>query len=138
MMGSNLLEYVDMDQWLDAHLVVGDNEEKEEIIARWNSLVWSRGVGANFSVTTESCSESVFEFKPCIMEQGGLVLSVLDVTSRELAMKSSSVEKSPEIYKFNFDIFSDIFSDYDKDSQESTEIIQSRIYAIKILELFLF
>ena len=137
MMGSNLLEYVDMDQWLDAHLVVGDNEEKEEIIARWNSLVWSRGVGANFSVTTESCSESVFEFKPCIMEQGGLVLSVLDVTSRELAMKSSSVEKSPEIYKFNFDIFSDIFSDYDKDSQESTEIIQSRIYAIKILELFL-
>ena len=106
MMGSNLLEYVDMDQWLDAHLVVGDNEEKEEIIARWNSLVWSRGVGANFSVITESCGKSVFEFKPCIMEQGGLVLSVLDVTSRELAMKSPSVEKSPEIYKFNFDIFS--------------------------------
>ena len=92
MMGPNLLGYEDMDHWLDEHLVVGENEEKEEIIARWNSLVWSRGVGANFSVITESCSESVFEFKPCIMEQGGLVLSVLDVTSRELTMKSTSVE----------------------------------------------
>ena len=47
MMGPNLLEYEDMNQWLDDHLVFGDNEEKEEIIARWNSLVWSREVGAN-------------------------------------------------------------------------------------------
>ena len=110
MMGPNLLEYEDMDQWLDDHLVFVDNEEKEEIIARWNSLVWSRGVGANFSVITESCGKSVFEFKPCIMEQGGLVLSVLDVPSKDLIMSSPSTKEPQDIYKINFDIFSDIFS----------------------------
>ena len=137
MMGPNLLEYEDMDQWLDDHLVFGDNEGKEEMIARWNSLVWSRGVGANFSVITESCGKSVFEFKPCIMEQGGLVLSVLDVPSKDLIMPSPSTKEPQDIYKINFDIFSDIFSDYDKECKKSTDVIDSRIYAIKLLKSFL-
>ena len=137
MMGPNLLEYEDIDQWLDDHLIFRDNEEKEEIIARWNSLVWSRGVGANFSVITESCGKSVFEFKPCIMEQGGLVLSVLDVPSKDLIMQYPSTKGPQDIYKINFDIFSDIFSDYDKECKKSTDVIESRIYAIKLLESFL-
>ena len=137
MMGPNLLEYEDMDQWLDDHLVFVDNEEKEEIIARWNSLVWSRGVGSNFSVITKSCGKSVFEFKPCMMEQGGLVLSVLDVSSKDLIMPPPSTKEPQDIYKINFDIFSDIFSDYDKECKKSTDVIESRIYAIKLLESFL-
>ena len=71
------------------------------------------------------------------MEQGGLVLSVLDVSSKDLIIPSPSTKEPQDIYKINFDIFSDIFSDYDKECKKSTDVIESRIYAIKLLESFL-
>ena len=136
MMGNDLLECENIDNWLKRHLIVKNDENYDEIIARWNSLVWSRGLTATFPVMTEKYGESVFEFKPRIMEQGGVVMSISDVS---LSVASDSGSSKSELIKnqdLNTLILSELFSDYDEVNIESKCILESRIQALGLLGSF--
>jgi PAS domain-containing protein len=136
MMGNDLLECENIDNWLKRHLIVKNDEKFDEIIARWNSLVWSRGLTATFPVMTEKYGESVFEFKPRIMEQGGVVMSISDVSSSVASDSGSSKSELIKNQDLNTLILSELFSDYDEVNIESKSILESRIQALGLLGSF--
>ena len=140
-LGPKILKINKFDEWLDASLIVSDGEEKKEIIKRWHSLVWSRGITDSFLVRSDLYGESVLSFKPCIMRDGAVLLSIIDVASQNhedinLLSSNESISGFKEAKDASLELLFIILSDFDSGGIESVNILKSRVTALAILKSF--
>ena len=140
-MGSEISDIDKFDDWLTDYVIASNDEERKEIVSRWYSLVWSRGIAESIPVKSDTFGKSVLNFKPCIMRDGGVLLSIVDVTSQQCqGVKRLAVSEPRSVFKetkeTNLDLLFNVLSDFDSSSMESIKIMKSRVEALSLLKSF--
>ena len=103
--------------------------------------MWSRGITDSFLVKSDLYGESILNFKPCIMRDGAVLLSIIDVISQNnedinpLSF-NESISGSKEVKDASLELLFDILSDFDSGGIESINILKSRVRALAILKSF--
>ena len=78
--GSDIRDYDCIEDWLSAHCKDDGKKAAGELVEEWRSRVWRQGAIGILSIKTDEGVIRELEFRPKLMEDGGLLLSIFDVT----------------------------------------------------------
>ncbi|MCP4850072.1 MAG: PAS domain S-box protein [Verrucomicrobiaceae bacterium] len=93
--GSDIGDYDSIEDWLSAHCRSDGKEAAKELVEEWRNRVWRQGAIGIFSIKTDDGIIRELEFRPKLMEDGGLLLSIFDVTDAlrgEEALRASEAK----------------------------------------------
>jgi len=93
--GSDIGGCDSIEDWLAVHCKDGSGKAAEELVEDWRSRVWRQGATGIFSIKTDEGIIRELEFRPKLMEDGGLLLSIFDVTDArrgEEALRASEAK----------------------------------------------
>ena len=77
--GSDIALFETMEDWLAHALVANDQLGINELLERWRSLVWVKGAVEIFSINTDLQEPLEIEFRPKLMKDGSLLMSISEV-----------------------------------------------------------
>lgn len=93
--GSDIESHDSIEEWLAAHCSEEGEKAAKHLVEEWRSRVWRQGGTGIFSIKTETGVIRELEFRPKLMEDGGLLLSIFDVTDArrgEEALRASEAK----------------------------------------------
>ena len=78
--GSNIASFETIEEWLRAYCPNPSERDKDDLVNLWLSRIWKKGAAGVFPVRTDNQTVIDLEFRPKLMEDGRLLLTVFDVT----------------------------------------------------------
>ncbi|MFP6874456.1 MAG: PAS domain S-box protein [Verrucomicrobiales bacterium] len=93
--GSDIGNFKSIEDWLSSHCREKGKKAANELVEAWRSRVWRQGTVGIFSIITDDKSVRELEFRPKLMEDGGLLVTIFDVTDArrgEEALRASEAK----------------------------------------------
>ncbi len=93
--GSDIGDFQSIEDWLSGHCKDKGKKAATELVEAWRSRVWRQGTVGIFSIMTDEAVVRELEFRPQLMEDGGLLVSIFDVTDAlrgEEALRASEAK----------------------------------------------
>jgi two-component sensor histidine kinase len=137
--GTDLASFEMIEDWLSHALIANDQLGANELLERWRSLVWVKGSAEVFPINTDSKESLQIEVRPKLMNDGGLLVALSEVTGLKLSDKlvRDNKESLSEMNR-RMDVLLSIVSDIlrlwgnDQDT-ETLSVTVSRIDALALL-----
>ena len=83
--GSDIALFETIEDWLAHALVANDQLGVNELLERWRSLVWIKGAVEIFSINTDLQEPLEIEFRPKLMKDGSLLMSISEVADTRVS-----------------------------------------------------
>lgn len=137
--GTDLSSFEMIEDWLTHSLLGNDQLGLKELLERWRSLVWVKGSAGIFAIKTDSQESLHLEFRPRLMNDGGLLIALSEVAGPMVNDKSVKDDRgsSSEMGRrmdVLLSIVSDILRLWGKDQDaETLNVTVSRIDALTLL-----
>lgn len=93
--GSKLATDSSLEEWLKDRCAEEGENAGEELVENWRARVWRKGATGVYSLLTDEGAVRELEFRPKLMDDGGLLVTVFDVTDArrgEQALRSSEAK----------------------------------------------
>ncbi len=137
--GTDLASFEMIEDWLSHALIANDQLGVNELLERWRSLVWVKGSTEVFPINTDSQGPLQIEVRPKLMNDGGLLVALSEVTGLKVRGKlvRDNKESLSEMNR-RMDVLLSIVSDIlrlwgnDQDT-ETLSVTVSRIDALALL-----
>ena len=93
--GSNIESHDSIEDWIAAYCSEKGDQAAKQLVEDWRSRVWRQGGTGIFPMKTDEGIIRELEFRPKLMDDGGLLLSIFDVTDArrgEEALRASEAK----------------------------------------------
>lgn len=137
--GTDLGSFEMVEDWLSHALITNNQLGVNELLERWRSLVWVKGSAEVFSINTDSQEPLQIEFRPKLMNDGGLLLALSEVNGLNVSDKlvrdnKESLSEMNRRMDVLLSIVSDILRLWSNDhDMETLSVTVSRIDALALL-----
>tara|TARA_B110000116_G_scaffold124220_1_gene107755 strand:- start:2006 stop:4828 length:2823 start_codon:yes stop_codon:yes gene_type:complete len=137
--GTDLASFEMIEDWLSHALIANDQLGVNELLERWRSLVWVKGSAGVFPISTDSKEPLQIEVRPKLMNDGGLLVALSEVTGLKSSDKlvrdnKESLSEMNRRMDVLLSIVSDILRLWGNDQNtETLSVTVSRIDALALL-----
>ena len=137
--GTDMASFEMIEEWLVHAFIENDQLGVNQLLERWRSLVWVKGSTEVFSIKTDSEEHLQIEFRPKLMNDGGLLIALSEATDlkasdtlvRDDRGSLSEINRRMDVL---LSIVSDILRLWGNDQDaETLNVTVSRIDALALL-----